>query len=139
MFLYGELKDCYDWSKDTPDALLLTLHSTIEEAKYSGIVKCDDHNIVQSISFKKDRDDTVTVVGGVVFLRTSVAETLLALYTRPPLDRCTYLGVDNGEQPLNVCIQSAILKYNYINTKILRRIFLFSTAVPIFRRFSTAL
>ena len=31
-----------------------------------------------------------------------VAETLLSLHTRPPLDACTYIGLDNGAQPLSV-------------------------------------
>ena len=41
-------------------------------------------------------------LSGIVYVGPRVAETLLELHTRPPLDACTYIGLDNGAQPLSV-------------------------------------
>ena len=42
-------------------------------------------------------DGTVPVITGIVFFTTRMTESLLTLQVKPPLDACTYLGLDNGE------------------------------------------
>ncbi len=37
-----------------------------------------------------------------MYLSPKAGETMLALHSLPPLDACTYLGLDNGAQPLSV-------------------------------------
>lgn len=42
---------------------------------------------------------------GIVYVNTNVAETLLSLHVRAPLEACTYMGVDSAVKPIkNVCI-----------------------------------
>ena len=41
-------------------------------------------------------------VSGVVFFSSSVSERLLQTHVTPPLDGCTYLGLDSGAPPLQV-------------------------------------
>ncbi|GBM90595.1 L-fucose kinase, partial [Araneus ventricosus] len=43
-------------------------------------------------------------VSGIVFLKTNVAESLLSLHVQSPLDSCTYLGLDCGNQPIQVSL-----------------------------------
>lgn len=42
-------------------------------------------------------------VSGPVFFSSSVSEKLLQTHVTPPLDGCTYLGLDSGAPPLQVC------------------------------------
>ena len=39
---------------------------------------------------------------GILYLSTAVSEKLLSFYTKPPLDACTYFGLDSGQPPLKV-------------------------------------
>lgn len=41
-------------------------------------------------------------VSGVAFFSVETAEHLLATHVSPPLDACTYMGVDSGAQPVQV-------------------------------------
>lgn len=41
-------------------------------------------------------------VSGVVFFSVETAEHLLATHVSPPLDACTYMGLDSGAQPVQV-------------------------------------
>lgn len=45
-------------------------------------------------------------VSGIVFLSAQVAESLLALHAKSPLDSCTYIGVDSGAEPMQVCFEN---------------------------------
>ena len=51
---------------------------------------------------------------GIVYMSTPVAETLLSLHVRAPLEACTYMGLDSDVKPIkNVNIYVYAL-YNYI-------------------------
>ena len=41
-------------------------------------------------------------LAGIVYLSPGVAKNMVDLHTLPPLDACTYFGLDNGAQPLSV-------------------------------------
>lgn len=41
-------------------------------------------------------------VCGVIFFSAETAEQLLATHVTPPLDACTYLGLDSGAPPIQV-------------------------------------
>ena len=41
-------------------------------------------------------------LAGVIYMSPKVAATMLSLHTSPPLDSCTYVGLDNGALPLSV-------------------------------------
>ena len=46
----------------------------------------------------------IPIVTGVVYISTTMAEKLLSLTIAPPLDACTYIGLDNGAQPIELSI-----------------------------------
>lgn len=103
--LYGHLENSINWSNSTPDALLVTLKSARRDAEYCGIVHTDADGVVQKISYDGTvggSNDLVDIVGGIVYLTTQVAESLLSLSSMPALDCCTYLGSDNGEKAQQV-------------------------------------
>jgi fucokinase len=99
----------FDWSS-TPDALLLTVPCSKEETQFCGLVKTSPESVVQEITFTvDDTNKSFDVVGGVVYFQTVVAETLLNIHWRPPLDCCTYIGADNGDPPLQLSLYFDIL------------------------------
>ncbi|KAM3869804.1 L-fucose kinase [Diretmus argenteus] len=55
-------------------------------------------------------DGKVPLVSGPVFFSRDVAEKLLQTHVTPPLDGCTYLGLDSGAPPLQVSLFLDVLK-----------------------------
>ncbi|MEQ2189003.1 hypothetical protein GOODEAATRI_020644, partial [Goodea atripinnis] len=53
-------------------------------------------------------DGKVPLVSGPVFFCRSVSEKLLQTHVSPPLDGCTYLGLDSGAPPLQVFEHSSV-------------------------------
>ncbi|KAM4637918.1 L-fucose kinase isoform 3-T7 [Amazona ochrocephala] len=49
-------------------------------------------------------DGTVPLVCGVVFFSSDAAEQLLATHVIPPLDACTYMGLDSGAPPIQLSL-----------------------------------
>ncbi|XP_029420313.1 L-fucose kinase isoform X4 [Nannospalax galili] len=54
-------------------------------------------------------DGQVPLVSGVVFFSVETAEHLLATHVSPPLDACTYMGLDSGAQPVQLSLFFDIL------------------------------
>eukprot|EP00058_Branchiostoma_floridae_P019145 XP_002604634.1 hypothetical protein BRAFLDRAFT_92868 [Branchiostoma floridae] len=54
-------------------------------------------------------EGNVHLVAGVVFLSSSAAERLLTVHVTPPLDACTYLGLDSGAEPIKLSLFFDIL------------------------------
>ncbi|XP_036087266.1 L-fucose kinase isoform X6 [Rousettus aegyptiacus] len=54
-------------------------------------------------------DGRVPLVSGVAFFSVETAEHLLATHVSPPLDACTYMGVDSGAQPVQLSLFFDIL------------------------------
>eukprot|EP00731_Ephydatia_muelleri_P020635 Em0013g362a len=73
----------------------------------------------------KTSDGGCMMLSGVVYFTPRVAETMLSLHTLPPLDACTYVGLDNGAKPLSLslffdilqCLTASITQENYISGK----------------------
>lgn len=95
------------------DACLVTMPAKVDYAKNHGVCKVDSQGIVEDILFQRKvdvleafqrQDGTVPVVCGIVYLSTAVSEKLLSFYTKPPLDACTYFGLDSGQPPLKLSL-----------------------------------
>ncbi|XP_040135598.1 L-fucose kinase isoform X4 [Ictidomys tridecemlineatus] len=54
-------------------------------------------------------DGHVPLVSGVVFFSVETAEHLLATHVSPPLDACTYMGLDSGARPVQLSLFFDIL------------------------------
>ncbi|MCI4382100.1 hypothetical protein PGIGA_G00259750 [Pangasianodon gigas] len=68
-------------------------------------------------------DGKVPLVSGPVFFSSSVSERLLQTHVTPPLDGCTYLGMDSGALPLQIslfldilmCLCSDLTEAEFVN------------------------
>ncbi|NWU95973.1 FUK kinase, partial [Upupa epops] len=84
-----------------------------EYARNHGVYLTDQQELVRDIVYKGTEaqirqcagpDGTVPLVCGVVFFSTDAAEQLLATHVVPPLDACTYMGLDSGAPPIQLSL-----------------------------------
>ncbi|KFV71411.1 L-fucose kinase, partial [Dryobates pubescens] len=80
-------------------------------ARNHGVYLTDEQGLVRDIIYKGTEAQiqqcagpggTVPLVSGVVFFSSDAAEQLLATHVIPPLDACTYMGLDSGAPPIQV-------------------------------------
>ena len=76
-----------------------------------------DRTCVEDILFQADdlnecimEDGTVPLVSGIVFLSPQFVEKLVSMHSIPPLDACTYIGLDSGALPLSISLFFDILR-----------------------------
>ena len=69
----------------------------------------------EEIDATKDKDGQVPLVAGIVFFRPSVCTKLLALTIVPPLNACTYLGLDDGAACFKLSLFVDIIKALALN------------------------
>uniref|UniRef100_A0A8C3LVN7 L-fucose kinase n=1 Tax=Chrysolophus pictus TaxID=9089 RepID=A0A8C3LVN7_CHRPC len=82
-------------------------------ARNHGVYLVDKQGLVRDIIYKGTEaqiqqcagpDGTVPLVCGVVFFSSSATEQLLATHVIPPLDACTYMGLDSGAPPIQLSL-----------------------------------
>nr|XP_009937262.1 PREDICTED: LOW QUALITY PROTEIN: L-fucose kinase [Opisthocomus hoazin] len=82
-------------------------------ARNHGVYLADEQGLVCDIIYKGTEaqiqqcarpDGTVPLVCGVVFFSSDAAEQLLATHVIPPLDACTYMGLDSGAPPMQLSL-----------------------------------
>ncbi|XP_054054964.1 L-fucose kinase isoform X2 [Rissa tridactyla] len=82
-------------------------------ARNHGVYLADEQGLVRNIIYKGTEaqiqqcagpDGTVPLVCGVVFFSSDAAEQLLATHVIPPLDACTYMGLDSGAPPIQLSL-----------------------------------
>ncbi|XP_030313845.1 L-fucose kinase [Calypte anna] len=82
-------------------------------ARNHGVYLTDQQGMVCDIIYKGTEaqiqqcagaDGTVPLVCGVVFFSSDAAEQLLATHVIPPLDACTYMGLDSGAPPIQLSL-----------------------------------
>ncbi|GAB1609418.1 L-fucose kinase-like [Argonauta hians] len=90
------------------DVCAITFPSSISYCKDHGIYKVDSQGFVKDILYKVDKDEMLTFLGeneaplivtGLVYFKQNVAEKILSFHVKPPLDSCTYVGLDSGQTP----------------------------------------
>ncbi|NXH20299.1 FUK kinase, partial [Bucco capensis] len=84
-----------------------------EYARNHGVYLTDEQGLVRDIIYKGTEaqirqcagpNGTVPLVCGVVFFSSDAAEQLLATHVIPPLDACTYMGLDSGAPPIQLSL-----------------------------------
>ncbi|GFT34587.1 l-fucose kinase, partial [Nephila pilipes] len=100
------------------DVVMFCVPSEIEYATGHGVVSIDEQGYVSDIYYCEpferikdlvQEDGKVPLISGLVFLNTNVAESLLSLHIQSPLDSCTYLGLDCGNEPIQVSLYFDLL------------------------------
>ena len=124
---------------------LLTLKTPVSVGEEHGVCKVHpETGEIANILYRKPRDtlahhntihkgeapegdEYVLLYSGTVFFSADVTETLLNLNATPPLDLCTYLGVDNGSTPIQfdlykdilLCLATDVTKEEYTSMETL--------------------
>uniref|UniRef100_A0AAY4CRX2 L-fucose kinase n=1 Tax=Denticeps clupeoides TaxID=299321 RepID=A0AAY4CRX2_9TELE len=97
---------------------VLALPGDVSYASNHGVYLADGQGRVRDIIYRgsEDRiqqailpDGKVPLVSGPVFFCRGVAERLLQTHVMPPLDGCTYLGMDSGAPALQISLFLDIL------------------------------
>ncbi|XP_038138118.1 L-fucose kinase isoform X1 [Cyprinodon tularosa] len=98
---------------------VLALPGDVSYAADHGVYLTDPKGQVRDIIYKGSReqiqqalmpDGKVPLVSGPVFFCRSVSEKLLQTHVTPPLDGCTYLGLDSGAPPFQISLFLDLLK-----------------------------
>lgn len=98
---------------------VLALPGDVSYALNHGVYLSDKQGQVRDIIYKGREeqlvpavmaDGKVPLVSGPVFFSSLVSEKLLLTHVSPPLDGCTYLGLDSGAPPLQISLFLDILK-----------------------------
>ncbi|MEW6236892.1 MAG: L-fucokinase [Candidatus Omnitrophota bacterium] len=135
-------EDDLDWSR--PGATGLAIPADLSYGPKHGVYKLKDGSSQVEAFFQKEPEETLRQAGavrpggsvlvdsGVVYFCGETTKTLLNLHVAPPLDACTYLGVDNGAVPLRFELYSDILLCMAQNAE--RETYIGDPASPALRR-----
>uniref|UniRef100_A0A3Q3XKC6 L-fucose kinase n=1 Tax=Mola mola TaxID=94237 RepID=A0A3Q3XKC6_MOLML len=101
-------------------ARVLALPGDVSYAVNHGVYLPDQQGQVRDIIYKETQKQILQAVmpdgkvpmqvSGPVFFSSSVSEKLLQTHVTPPLDGCTYLGLDSGAPPLQISLFLDVLK-----------------------------
>ncbi|ELT87342.1 hypothetical protein CAPTEDRAFT_168598 [Capitella teleta] len=100
-----------NWNERSVCALAVPANSTY--AQSHGVFCIGDDGFVKDIVYRGSESEvascalpngSVPMVAGVVFFGHQVAERLLTFHVVPPLDSCTYIGLDSGAKPIQLSI-----------------------------------
>ncbi|XP_069511095.1 L-fucose kinase isoform X2 [Ambystoma mexicanum] len=99
-------------------ARVVSVAGSVAYARKHGVYLTDEQGYVQDIIYQGSEaqiqkcakhDGKVPLVSGIVFFSSETAERLLATHVLPPLDACTYMGLDSGAQPIQLSLFFDIL------------------------------
>lgn len=99
-------------------ARVVTVPGTVSYAKNHGVYLIDQEGYICDIIYKGTeekikkcalQDGRVPLVSGIVFFSSEAAEKLLVTHVIPPLDGCTYMGLDSGARSVQLSIFFDIL------------------------------
>ncbi|KAB0399791.1 hypothetical protein E2I00_000895 [Balaenoptera physalus] len=99
-------------------ARAIALPGSTAYARNHGVYLTDSQGFVLDIYYQGTEaeiqrcarpDGRVPLVSGLVFFSVETAEHLLATHVSPPLDACTYMGLDSGARPVQLSLFFDIL------------------------------
>ncbi|XP_014406877.2 L-fucose kinase isoform X2 [Camelus ferus] len=99
-------------------ARVIALPGSMTYAQNHGVYLTDSQGFVLDIYYRGTEaeiqqcakpDGRVPLVSGIAFFSVETAEHLLATHVSPPLDACTYMGLDSGARPVQLSLFFDIL------------------------------
>ncbi|XP_006878926.1 PREDICTED: L-fucose kinase [Elephantulus edwardii] len=99
-------------------ARVIALPGSTAYARNHGVYLSDTQGSVLDIYYQGSEaelqccarpDGRVPLVSGIAFFSVETAEHLLATHVTPPLDACTYMGLDSGARPVQLSLFFDIL------------------------------
>ncbi|KAM3829017.1 L-fucose kinase isoform 2-T2 [Vipera latastei] len=112
MFLTVPAMPEIDW-ESFQGVKVVAVPASVSYARQHGIYSVDSQGVVQDILHQSSEeeiqrclgpDGKVPLVCGVVFFSSRAAEQLLATHVIPPLNACTYMGLDSGAPALQLSL-----------------------------------
>ncbi|XP_032086652.1 L-fucose kinase [Thamnophis elegans] len=112
MFLTVPATAEIDW-RNFQGVKVVAVPASVSYARHHGIYSVDSQAVVQDILHQGSEeeiqrclgpDGKVPLVCGVVFFSSRAAEQLLATHVIPPLNACTYMGLDSGAPALQLSL-----------------------------------
>ncbi|XP_060041157.1 L-fucose kinase isoform X3 [Erinaceus europaeus] len=103
---------------DFRGARVIALPGSTAYARNHGVFLTDTQGFVLDIYYQGTEaqiqqctqpDGRVPLVSGIAFFSVETAEHLLATHVSPPLDACTYMGLDSGARPVQLSLFFDIL------------------------------
>lgn len=95
------------WPSTKADVYVVTVPSSENYCKEHGVFKTDQQGYIEDIKYQPDNASLLSciqpsgdflIVCGIVYFNKIVAEKLLSFHVKPPLDSCTYIGLDSGQK-----------------------------------------
>ncbi|XP_034281547.1 L-fucose kinase isoform X7 [Pantherophis guttatus] len=112
MFLTVPAMPEIDW-QSFQGVKVVAVPASVSYARHHGVYSVDSQGAVQDILHQSSEeeiqrclgpDGKVPLVCGVVFFSSRAAEQLLATHVIPPLNACTYMGLDSGALALQLSL-----------------------------------
>ena len=99
------------------DIVLFTLHSNAEYGKKHGVVITSKDDSISNILYQPSTQELkshgvsedVNLISGLVWFQPNVSESLLKLHCLSPIDGCTYMGADSGEESIRMSLYYDLL------------------------------
>ncbi|XP_060537494.1 L-fucose kinase isoform X2 [Pantherophis guttatus] len=117
MFLTVPAMPEIDW-QSFQGVKVVAVPASVSYARHHGVYSVDSQGAVQDILHQSSEeeiqrclgpDGKVPLVCGVVFFSSRAAEQLLATHVIPPLNACTYMGLDSGALALQAVTEEAFV------------------------------
>ncbi|EDV25942.1 uncharacterized protein TRIADDRAFT_55544 [Trichoplax adhaerens] len=98
---------------------LITVPASVDYATLHGACKVNHDDTVDDIFYQSSPDNLescllnnghqVPLVSGLLFMCPNTATKLLQFHVKPPIDACTYMGIDSGSLPIKLSLFFDIL------------------------------
>ncbi|XP_071959092.1 L-fucose kinase-like [Antedon mediterranea] len=101
-----------DWT-DFQGVRAITVPGSIDYARNHGVYKISKEGLIEDIIYKGTPttlkqctlpDGNVPLVAGIVFFSEKVSEKLASFCVLPPLDACTFMGLDSGVKSISMSL-----------------------------------
>nr|XP_033798542.1 L-fucose kinase [Geotrypetes seraphini]XP_033798543.1 L-fucose kinase [Geotrypetes seraphini]XP_033798544.1 L-fucose kinase [Geotrypetes seraphini]XP_033798545.1 L-fucose kinase [Geotrypetes seraphini]XP_033798546.1 L-fucose kinase [Geotrypetes seraphini]XP_033798547.1 L-fucose kinase [Geotrypetes seraphini]XP_033798548.1 L-fucose kinase [Geotrypetes seraphini] len=116
-------------------AKVISVMGNMSYARNHGVYLTDHQDFVCDIIYQGSESEIqscakdggkVPLVSGIVFFSLDTVERLLATHAIPPLDACTYMGLDSGAQPIQLslffdilmCMARGVKEENFLSRKV---------------------
>ncbi|KAM7427970.1 hypothetical protein ABFA07_020984 [Porites harrisoni] len=107
-----------DWQKCSDGIAMILFQGDMDYAKGHGCAKLGKEGQVKDIIFKGNEEEMrsctlangkIPMVSGLIYINIKTAKRIVGLYAYAPLDACTYYGLDNGADPIQLSLFFDIL------------------------------
>ena len=116
ILLDGQLEDADDLQIHG-EIVLFSISSNVSYGSKHGVVITSKDDSIKNILYQPSEDEldsygvseSINLMAGLVWFQPKVAESLLKLHCLSPIDGCTYMGADSGEESIRMSLYYDLL------------------------------